>query len=107
MEYGGAAYLVARLVSIVLIGVPLLLFEIGIGHQSRMGPLVFFSHHNLRPVFNGVGLFLMIGSIYKAVGDSAMAMWPVSNTLFLLLGNTIEGALLFKSYFFYTQVAVC
>lgn len=91
MDYGGAAYLVARLVCVALIGVPLLLFEMGIGLQSRMGPLRFFSHRNLRPVFAGVGLFLMVSSVYKAIADSATTMWPVSNTLLLLLGDSIEG----------------
>lgn len=93
IEHGGGAYLVARVISILLVGVPLLFFEISIGQMSGMGPLKFFGNQNLRPVFSGVGFFLMISSVYKAVSDTASGMWPISNTLSLLLSGVAQGLL--------------
>lgn len=92
IEHGGAAYLVARVISIMIVGVPLLFFEISIGQLSGMGPLKFFGTTNLRPVFSGVGFFLMLTSVYKAIGDTASGMWPVSSSLTLLLGDAVEGS---------------
>ncbi|XP_057367538.1 sodium- and chloride-dependent glycine transporter 1-like [Daphnia carinata] len=91
IEHGGAAYLVARVISIMIVGVPLLFFEISIGQLSGMGPLKFFGTTNLRPVFSGVGFFLMLTSVYKAIGDTASGMWPISKTITLMLGDDIKG----------------
>ena len=75
-----------------MVGVPLLFFEISIGQLSGMGPLKFFGSTNLRPVFSGVGFFLMISSVYKAIGDTASGMWPITSTLTILLGDIVEGS---------------
>lgn len=91
LEHGGAAYLVARVISIVLVGVPLLFFEISIGQLSAMGPFKFFGTTNLKSVFSGVGVLLIFSSVYKAIGDTALAMWPISNSLILILGEHTEG----------------
>ena len=88
--------MVARIVSIVLVGVPLLIFEIGIGQLSGISPLKFFgNNHSLRPIFCGVGIFLMISSVYKAIGDSASSTWAVSAALTLIVGDTVEGSSLY------------
>lgn len=83
--------MVARATCIVLFGIPLLLFEISIGQLSGMGPWKFFGSEHLRPVFSGVSVFLLINSIYKAVNDSATSLWPVSQTLTLLAGESVGG----------------
>lgn len=79
------------MISIMLVGVPLLFFEISIGQLSGMGPLKFFGTTNLRPVFSGVGFFIMVSSVYKAISDTASGMWPISNTLALMLDDDTEG----------------
>lgn len=57
-----------------------------------MNPLKFFgNNHSLRPIFCGIGIFLMISSVYKVVGDSASATWSVSAALTLIVGNAVEG----------------
>lgn len=91
IEHGGAAYLVARVISILLVGVPMLFFEISIGQISGMGPMKFFGTTNLRPIFSGVGFFLIISSVYKAVRETASGMWPISKALSLLLDDVAQG----------------
>ena len=81
--HGGAAYLVARIISILLIGVPMLFFELSLGQMSGMGPIKLFG--NLRPVFTGVGIFLMISSVYKSIYNTALALWPLSKVMQVLL----------------------
>ena len=84
--------MVARIASIIFVGIPLMIFEISIGQLSGMGPLKFFgNNHSLRPIFCGIGIFLMISSIYKAVGDSASATWSMSSALTLIVGDAVEG----------------
>ncbi|EFX87951.1 hypothetical protein DAPPUDRAFT_311404 [Daphnia pulex] len=62
-----------------------------IGQLSGMGPLKFFGTNNLRPVFSGVGFFLMISSVYKAMSVTAAGMWPISNSITLMLGDAAKG----------------
>lgn len=91
IQHGGAAYLLARMISIVFVGLPLLFFEISIGQLSGMGPLKFFGINNLRPVFSGIGFFLMCSSVYKAISATASGMWPISKTIILMLGDDVKG----------------
>lgn len=79
------------MISIVIVGVPLLFFEISIGQLSGMGPLKFFGTNNLRPIFHGVGFFLMFSSVYKAMSATAAGMWPISNTITLMMGDAAKG----------------
>lgn len=95
-EHGGAAYLVARVISITLVGVPLLFFEISIGQLSGMGPFRFFGTTNLKSMFAGVGVLLIFSSVYKAIGDTALAMWPLSSSIGLLLGDSTAEGRIFK-----------
>lgn len=90
--HGGAAYLVARGVCIFFVGAPLLFFEISIGQLSGFGPWKFFGSQNLRAIFSGVGVFLLINSVYKVVKESATSLWPVSSTItYFLDDETMEG----------------
>ena len=94
VDHGGAAYLVARIISILLVGMPLLFFETAIGQLSGMGPFTFF--RSLRPVFTGIGIFLMISSVYKSVSNAALSLWPLSKIVLLVIGDNFDS----KSCFF-------
>ena len=73
-------------------GAPLLFFEISIGQLSGFGPWKFFGSQNLRAIFAGVGVFLLINSVYKVVKESATSLWPVSSTItYFLDDETMEG----------------
>lgn len=84
----------ARIISIFLVGMPLLLFETGIGQLSGMGPFMYF--RNLRPVFTGIGIFLMISSVYKSISNAALSLWPLSQIMLLVIGDKFESKSLFS-----------
>ena len=105
VDYGGAAYLVARIISIVSVGIPLLLFEIGVGQLAGMGPFTFF--RNLRPVFTGIGIFLMIISVYKVISNAASSLWPLSKIMLLVIGDNFDSEFCFIFFFIYIYNLHC
>ncbi|KAF7637354.1 hypothetical protein Mgra_00003097 [Meloidogyne graminicola] len=61
LDNGGIAFLIAYLISLLLIILPILLLEISIGQLTGRGPIQTF--YNICPVFKGIGISQIIFSI--------------------------------------------
>ncbi|PSP19185.1 MAG: sodium-dependent transporter [Cyanobacteria bacterium QS_8_64_29] len=70
-QYGGGAFLLPYLIALIVVGVPLLALEIGVGQRMQRGAIGSF--RRLSPSFGGLGLFALL-SAFAIVSYYAVVM---------------------------------
>ena len=93
-RYGGASFLVAYTVMLVLLGLPLVFLEITLGQYSGRGPLHLFSR--MAPATKGLGFALVLISIITVIYFNMISAYTIFYTFAsftssvppILCGNT-------------------
>ncbi|RME53498.1 sodium-dependent transporter [Candidatus Woesearchaeota archaeon] len=74
-KYGGGAFLVPYLVALVLIGVPVLMLEFGIGQRFQKGAV--HSFRELHPRFAGLGVFALLSAFIIVCYYAVVMAWAL------------------------------
>jgi len=80
-KHGGGAFLVPYLIALVIVGIPLLALEIGVGQTKQQG--VIGSFRKLLPSFGGLGIFALITAFVIVSYYAVVIAW----SLIYLLGS--------------------
>ena len=98
-KYGGGAFLLPYFIVLVLVGIPLLILEFGLGHRmQRSAPLAI---QNIRPTFNWVGWWSVVAGFVIIAYYTVIMAWCLQYLIYSLtpgmMGKWFDGA---KSFFF-------
>mmetsp|Transcript_100856 Transcript_100856/g.289913 ORF Transcript_100856/g.289913 Transcript_100856/m.289913 type:complete len:642 (-) Transcript_100856:419-2344(-) len=81
--YGGGAFLIPYVLSLLCLGLPLFMLELGLGQMTRQGTLGVWSHLGL-PRFRGVGIAATMCTFFVTLYYNVIIAWTV-----YYLGRTI------------------
>jgi len=84
IKHGGVTFLLIYIVTVALLGAPLLLLEMTLGQYSGLAPAQLPYH--LCPLLAGLGLSLCVLAAVRAVLDMAVIMWA-AQALYRLLSD--------------------
>ncbi|EDV22242.1 uncharacterized protein TRIADDRAFT_29421, partial [Trichoplax adhaerens] len=72
-QYGGGAFLIPYVLSLIVCGIPLLALEFGIGQYFMKGPTVAFG--NICPLLSGTGFSMILISFFVAIYYVVILAW--------------------------------
>ncbi len=74
-KYGGGAFLIPYLIALLVLGIPLLILEFGLGQKIQKGAMDAFKH--LNPKLQGIGLGAVISGFVVVVYYAAVMAWAL------------------------------
>ena len=86
-EGGGGAFLLVYLILVLLIGIPILLIEIGLGRMSQTTPLLGFEKLSGKKIWNGLGWLGIIANLLIMSYYVMIMAWIVVYFYESLIGN--------------------
>lgn len=96
VQHGGVTFLLIYIVSVVILGAPLLILEMSLGQYSSIAPAQLPYH--LCPLLAGLGVAVCVQAAVRALLDMAVIMWAGQALYRLLADRHI------KDGFFYRDV---
>lgn len=94
LQQGGLAFLLAYILTLAILGAPLLLTEMFLGQYSALAPARLYRH--LAPVLSGLGIALVLLSAVRAVTELGVLMWLGQAVFKLFYNQDIDTEFLAK-----------